>query len=193
MRNATSFRNRFPAVGKLLSSASFGLIGAGAAEPDEESEEEEAGDSAAQGNGAGSARQAAALQAAFEKDGEALVQAEKDRWNAVLSSDEGKANVAGARNMLFKTDMDASDITETLKEMGPGSQTPPKGNLREDARNRLNADEDADKDLGGSGDRGGRDAGGESASERRKRMQEERNEREASGLRGPQRKPRGGK
>lgn len=181
-----SFRSRFPAVAALL--ASTGLAAqAPAIEPnppenDGDDEDQGGGDGGAAAGGAKRIDQAA-LQRAFERDAGKLVQDERARWNAVLESNEGKANAGMARRLLNKTAMSADEIIETLQDEDagkPAGQAPQRERVSS-ARERLRGDRAVDRDTGGAGGSeraatGGRDEL-EERRERRREMQDRRNAR----------------
>jgi hypothetical protein len=188
----STFASRFPTVARLLSST-----GLTSTPPEDEDDaggddaggEEDAGGGSdggnAQGKNAGrlDAAGQVKLQTAFEADAEKLVKAERDRWNAVLVSDEGKANAGMARSLLNKTSMSSEDIIEALAEDGgkdASSRARETSRSASEGRERLQRSRGVDRDTGGAGGKerqgASKDELLEDARDRRREMQEKRNQ-----------------
>jgi hypothetical protein len=191
------FADRFPTVARLLSGSSLSTKPAA----DRGGDDEDEGERGARDRG--TQIDAEDMQEAFEADAGKLVKAavtdERKRWATVLGSDEGKANVAGARSLLDRTDMSADDAIATLKEMGPAAKPAPsrerergggaddedgderpQGRSQRRGRDRLNRSGDVDTPTGGAGGRERSGDGGdelEAARERRKEVRSQRNDR----------------
>jgi len=120
-----------------------------------------------------------------------------DRWNAVMSSKEGVANVKAASRMLNTSSMAADDIIATLADLAPGkdaaggdqnrgsagtdrNRLAGSGNRQQQSRQRDDDDagerDDANPDTrGANAGRGGERNGASSSREHRKRTADARN------------------
>jgi hypothetical protein len=150
-----SLAKRFPAVAALLASTGLPRSAAAAHGSDDQP--------ASDNNPSASAPDEAALQAAFSRDADALISAavaERDKvWSAVLTSPEGKANMAAACSLIKNSQLRADGIIEELKLIGPARNTEAR-DIKSERRADLN--DKGDVNTGGpapAGDDGGGDKG----------------------------------
>lgn len=149
--------SRFASVRRL-----FGGTALSSPAEDDEHEDAGAGADTTAGKGgpaAGPSEAQVAAVVASERAAAAneATKAANDRWNAVMSSDAGKANPKAAARLLNTTTMSADDVNATLDDLGGAAATTERGqqqqqdNRRTTDRDALANDADARPDTGAAG------------------------------------------